>query len=213
MPKPGIKVAKRLIERGKAESAIPILEHLTKRYSFYVTPWILLARAHEAEGRMESSLESWRKAFFLQPSSTAIKEALDRHRDIQFGLGKQPALEPSPTTSTTLVGHSTLSRDPIDHDVVMNGPTPDMSQSQDLDELIAQLKDARITPSPPDFEAVPEDPAANSEDVVSETLARIYLNQGLQNEAATVYKKLADQTPDRAEYFLGKAEEILSSGE
>ena len=46
------------------------------------------------------------------------------------------------------------------------------------------------------------------EDVVSETLARIYSNQRFYEEAAAVYDKLASQQPARAEEFRKKASEI-----
>lgn len=78
----------------------------------------------------------------------------------------------------------------------------------DLDSLITELESARIVPKP-DFESVPPpDLKDNIEDMVSETLARIYASQKQYEEAARVYEQLAEQQPEEAEAFLAKAEEM-----
>ena len=81
---------------------------------------------------------------------------------------------------------------------------------EDLDRLISELESARIVPRP-DLENVPPpDLEDDIEDVVSETLARIYASQGQYDEAAHVYELLADQQPDKADEFKGKASEMRS---
>lgn len=78
----------------------------------------------------------------------------------------------------------------------------------DLDSLITELESARIVPKP-DFESVPPpDLEDNIEDMVSETLARIYASQKQYEEAARVYEQLAQQQPEEAETFMAKAEEM-----
>lgn len=78
----------------------------------------------------------------------------------------------------------------------------------DLDSLITELESARIVPKP-DFESIPS-PALDDdiEDVVSETLARIYASQKQYEEAARVYEQLAEQQPEQAPSFLEKAAEM-----
>jgi len=79
---------------------------------------------------------------------------------------------------------------------------------QDLDRLIEELETAHIVPDP-DIELLPVDELEpDIEDVVTETLARIYANQSYFTEAATVYDKLAAQYPDRAEEFKAKASDM-----
>jgi len=81
----------------------------------------------------------------------------------------------------------------------------------DLDRLIEELESARITPTPNPTDA-PE-PATSDEDdeddraddLVSETLARIYASQGKYREAMRVYLKLAAQKPDQMRPLLEKA--------
>jgi len=75
----------------------------------------------------------------------------------------------------------------------------------DLDRLINELESARIVPKP-DLGNLPETDADldfddDIEDVVTETLARIYANQAKYSEAARVYEQLAEQHPAEADRF------------
>ncbi|MBT8401878.1 MAG: hypothetical protein KJO98_15490, partial [Rhodothermia bacterium] len=61
----------------------------------------------------------------------------------------------------------------------------------------------------PDLDTVPEpDLTSDIEDVVSETLARIYATQKQYGEAARVYERLALENPDRAGEFEDKAADM-----
>lgn len=75
----------------------------------------------------------------------------------------------------------------------------------DLDHLIEELQSARIQPDP-DLDNLPTpDLDDDIEDMVSETLARIYASQGAYHEAARVYVQLAAQEPERSEELLREA--------
>ncbi|NNE45455.1 MAG: hypothetical protein HKN37_02215 [Rhodothermales bacterium] len=78
----------------------------------------------------------------------------------------------------------------------------------ELDRLIDELESAKIVPAE-DPESVPEpDLSVDIDDVVSETLARIYATQSQYTEAARVYDRLALENPDRADEFETKASEM-----
>jgi tetratricopeptide (TPR) repeat protein len=82
--------------------------------------------------------------------------------------------------------------------------------SDDLDHLIDKLESTRIEPDPDaEPEPRPEDPTPedDTEEVVSETLARIHEGQNDYQKAAHIYAKLADQEPHRADEFRQKAQE------
>jgi hypothetical protein len=82
----------------------------------------------------------------------------------------------------------------------------------DLDALIREIERApRIRPDPhfvPPSDEERIGTAADDEDVVSETLARIYETQGQFAEAAAVYEKLAGQRPGQADEFRRRAREL-----
>ena len=81
-------------------------------------------------------------------------------------------------------------------------------EANDLDRLIEELEAVRIVPRP-DLEALPTpDLDDEIEDMVSETLARIYASQKQYDEAARVYELLAAQHPERSEGFLEKAAQM-----
>lgn len=80
--------------------------------------------------------------------------------------------------------------------------------SDDLDRLIQELETARIVPDP-DLDDVPEPELDDDiDDMVSETLARIYASQEKYLEAARAYERLARMQPARADTFLERAEEM-----
>lgn len=75
----------------------------------------------------------------------------------------------------------------------------------DLDALIEELQSARIRPDPNIDDLPPDELDDNIDDMVSETLARIYASQGAYHEAARVYVQLAAQEPERSEERLRDA--------
>ena len=85
------------------------------------------------------------------------------------------------------------------------GPDQNIASEKDLDRLIDELESARIVPDP-DIESIPAtELETDIDDVVSETLARIYASQDYYAEASGVYRKLAVQHPDRKQEFEDKA--------
>ena len=86
--------------------------------------------------------------------------------------------------------------------------TDEWAEDQELDNLIQELESARIVPKP-DHEHI-EVPALEDdiEDMVSETLARIFEGQKQYAKAADMYEKLAVLHPERARKFEAKASEL-----
>jgi tetratricopeptide (TPR) repeat protein len=83
-------------------------------------------------------------------------------------------------------------------------------EPDDLDTLIRQIENApRIRPDAHFKEdAVEEDEDDDHDEMVSETLARIYEAQKQYDAAAHAYEQLADQRPERATELLSKAAEL-----
>ncbi|HLA62905.1 MAG TPA: hypothetical protein VK610_00640, partial [Rhodothermales bacterium] len=107
------------------------------------------------------------------------------------------------------VSEAPVAEAPVYEAPVEEAPTDNVAD--ELDALIRSLSDApRIRPDP-DFRPpapTPVEDEGELDDLVSETLARIYAAQRQYAEAAIVYEKLARQRPDEAEGFLQKAAEL-----
>ncbi len=83
------------------------------------------------------------------------------------------------------------------------------SVADELDLLIASLETApRIRPDPTFDGPAVRVPAADTGEMASETLARIYAAQHQYVQAALVYETLAAREPERAEALLGQAAEM-----
>ncbi|MCZ6705098.1 MAG: tetratricopeptide repeat protein [Bacteroidetes bacterium] len=81
----------------------------------------------------------------------------------------------------------------------------DTKKDVHLDLLIQELESARIVPDPDVAEISDAELEVDIEDLVSETLARIYAMQKYYDEARQVYETLARQNPDRQHEFETKA--------
>ena len=91
----------------------------------------------------------------------------------------------------------------------------DDTEKDELEELAEKLSNAKI-----EFSESADTPADNFEineddenlfpakDLVSETLAGIYFNQGNYEEAKSIYKTLIEIQPERADYYNKKISDI-----
>ena len=86
-------------------------------------------------------------------------------------------------------------------------------EDADLDRLIEDLESARIEPTPDPADVPEPDLEDDVEDMVSETLGRIYESQENYKEAAEIYLKLAAQEPEQARDYLEKAASLRKKAE
>ncbi len=195
------------LERGEAAAAVRALEKRLERTPLHVTACVLLARAYEAEARWPEAYRAWQRAYFLVPSSSVVAEGLHR-------TGERALATPSPEAR----GRS--ASPPEDHAapeaVPEAPPSPPVFSDEapdDLDSLISELEGARITPRP-DLDDLPApDLDDDLDDLVSETLARIYAAQEQYADAARVYDRLAEQDPARAAEHREKAAAMRARAE
>ncbi|MEZ4702771.1 MAG: tetratricopeptide repeat protein [Rhodothermales bacterium] len=113
------------------------------------------------------------------------------------------------TEATAFFDEPAEPAEPAEPPPAANGAARAMpAEDEELDRLIADLESARIVPKP-DYETIEApDLGAPIDDMVSETLARIYEGQKQYDEAARMYDKLAILKPDRADDFTQKAVEL-----
>jgi hypothetical protein len=82
-----------------------------------------------------------------------------------------------------------------------------------VDDIISNFiaQEPRIKPKPSKFFS-PEDMARQSAEqdssLVTETLAEIYLQQGLTDKAVEIYRQLSARFPLKSGYFAAKIKEV-----
>ncbi len=226
---PDIQQAADLLKSGQLVDARMMLQNLLHQVPSHLSARVLLARLNEAEGDDDAALTIWKQAAFLCPGNVVIENGL-REAILNKQFGRQVALvipkwdsdeespseplgvavrvsklEPPPTSAIWVPPSEPANAREEGTDEEEEEAIPEF---QDLDKLIQELESASIVPNPDIPMLSDEDLEQDLEDVVSETLARIYANQSYYAEASAVYKKLAKQKPDRAEEFLKRAAEL-----
>lgn len=200
MPLPDIRQAATMIEEGRIEPARTVLQNILHKVPSHLSARVLLARILESKGDMNGALTMWKQAAFHGPDVKLIEDGL-REALLKQRFGNPVPIEPLPadypvperaTTDTTSEA----------------SPGTNPPEFQDLDRLINELETASIVPDPEVPLLSADDLESDIEDVVSETLARIYANQSYFEEAAHVYEKLASQHPNRKDEFLQRSAEM-----
>lgn len=230
-PNAGIQDAARHLAEARTDEAVAVLERLVADFPAYVTAHVLLAKAYEASGQASVALEAWHRAYFLMPGSPLIiRERTRLLRSVP--VGDEPAapfasalatdFDEAPTDEAPAAETPSDVEDVADTtdavaDAVLDAidtaggvSEPDDDEPDDLDTLIQQIENApRIRPDAHfKEESVDEDEDDDHDEMVSETLARIYEAQKEYDAAAHAYEQLADQRPERATELLSKAAEL-----
>ncbi len=188
MSVPDLLHAASAMKSGDLDSAKSVLSDLITQVPGHITAHVLMAQTLEMGLDYDGALSHWKKAAYLCPENEVIESGLRK----------------------SVLRHlyaATVDYDPVSIEEASSdeAPTPEF---QDLDKLIEELETARIVPDP-EVDMIPQsDLDTEIEDVVSETLARIYAHQKYFLEAADVYEKLSDQHPEQREMFKAKAQEM-----
>ncbi len=204
-PPAGIQDAARHLAEDRTEEAVAVLERLVGTFPMYVTAHVLLAKAYEADGRLADALGSWHHAYFLMPGSPLVLR--ERARLLRAELSP-PAAATAPAPGAAGAGPLPAAEAPAAPSAEAPEPTGSLiDEVDDLDGLIERLGSApRIRPDADfDDDGVGWAEADDDEDIVSETLARIYESQGEHEAAARAYERLAALHPERAADLRTKA--------
>ncbi len=228
-PTAGIQDAARHLAEARTDEAVAVLERLVSDFPAYVTAHVLLAKAYEASGRSNGALESWHRAYFLMPGSPLIiRERTRLLRSVPLEdepaarvatesaatefVTDEPVAEFAPSPTPAYETPETDADEPLAPEETPEADPETLFDDEvdDLDTLIQQIENApRIRPDA-NFkdDSADEDDDEDHDEVVSETLARIYEAQKQYDAAAHAYEQLADQRPERATELLNKAAEL-----
>jgi len=232
MSLPDIQQASNLLKSGQLVDARMMLQNLLHQVPNHLSARVLLARLNEAEGDDDAALTIWKQAAYLCPGNVVIESGL-RDAILNKQFGRQVAivipkwdLEEDSVSEPLGVAVRVAKLEPLPPSAIWVPPSEPSTitdqvkdeeeeeeedaipELQDLDKLIQELGSASIVPNPDIPMLTDEDLEQDLEDVVSETLARIYANQSYFTEASAVYEKLAEQKPDRAEEYMRMAAEM-----
>lgn len=225
----GIQDAARHLAEGRPAEAVAVLERLVADFPAYVTAYVLLAKAYEANGRDGDALEAWHHAYFLMPGSPLVVRERTRllrtapvaptgpaeaEQEAQPVAAEPEVVEEAPEPAPEVEDEPDAKEEDEPDATAEAEPAPGddpLGEVDDLDTLIHQLENApRIRPDP-DFRDEGFEDDDEEEGVVSETLARIYATQKQYAAAARAYDQLAELHPSRAAEFAAKASEMRSN--
>jgi tetratricopeptide (TPR) repeat protein len=184
------------IRRGNENKAIEILLEGTSHYPNYAPAFLLLGKAFALIGSYDLSVENIRKGSDLIRSKKTYDYYIDEIEKIKNRKEvekKQEAAveEPAYSESESSKREATLAPRPLPVD-------------NNIEDLVKEIRES----------AAREIVEGNGEyyrEIISETLAKIYVSQGEINEAVKMYKKLKNVHPEKVDYFDRRIDELSTN--
>jgi tetratricopeptide (TPR) repeat protein len=178
---------------GNVQDAIGKLRAVSAQAPDLASVWVQLAELLEKSGALSEANEALTVAQRLVPNSPRIALMRDR-LDVALGVTETDGVDP--VTSEPEPAPS---------------PKPGHVASLDIDLLIADLQSGRTQAENAHAESESDDAdRSESQEIATETLAKIFENQKLFTEASRMYDLLADQEsrPEKAEIFRARSEDL-----
>lgn len=191
------------IEKNNIDEAIKILNDGLLNYPDFAAAFFLLGKAHTIKGNYGQALKYVKKGSELIHSSRTFDYYL---REIDAVKKQRQLFNVSRWAETANENFTSFAADKTF--------TPSNKNSESIEETLNKLtaeiegtaktiKDARKK-----IEEQKIKDASDSGLIVSETLAKIYINQGEIKEAISVYNKLKLKNPEKEIYFDSKIAEL-----
>lgn len=128
-------------------------------------------------------------------------------------IADEPTVEPHTEDITPEISMTEETENTAEQETAPEKESDDLLDER-LADLAREISFAKIKPEPPAEESDTEEAAAGKQEddmqIVSETLAKIYISQGKFKEALDVYKKLLLKSPDKKDYYQARVIEIES---
>jgi len=188
------RLASSEIDNKNYSSAIEILEKGIKKFPSYPTANFIYAVALAYQGKISDAIGVIKKTREFFPNEDTIRYYLNKVNRID-------------RDQNSFADSSRVSFVPgnMENEEVFEN---------DLASLAEKLKKAKINfRSSVAGDISPKEESAPAKQIVSETMAKIFISQGRIQEAIFVYEELVFLEPDKADYYNSKIEELkLQSG-
>jgi tetratricopeptide (TPR) repeat protein len=198
------RVAENEIEKNNIDEAIKILTEGLINHPDFSVAYFLLSKAHTIKGNYGQALKFVKKGSELIHSPKTFDyylreiDAIKKQRQL-FNVSRWADsandnfsnLNPTHTNKPESNGPAESIEDTLNRlTTEIDGATKSIKEAK------KKINDTRIKEY------------SNSDFIVSETLAKIYITQGEFKEAISVYKKLKLKNPEKENYFNTKIDEL-----
>ncbi|MDZ7766117.1 MAG: tetratricopeptide repeat protein [Melioribacteraceae bacterium] len=177
------RVAESFMNNGEYDHALSILEKGLEKYPDYVSAKIVLIE-------LLSKKNDYKRLINVVDE---IRDLVDE-KTVNYYLDKA---EEERNLSTEILGSE---------------KGEPRSIEDNLENLADTISKAKIPPASDESVSSSElpDPTPKGNQFISETLAEIYLMQSNYKEALSIYEKLLESNPNKAEHYKSKIDEIKS---
>ncbi|MBU1095940.1 MAG: tetratricopeptide repeat protein [Bacteroidetes bacterium] len=210
------RVAAKHLQNSEPEKALPILEAGLKKHPDYPTALIIYSltlaklrnkeKAKEIITRLSDIINSEETVVYYLNKINDIHES---DVEINFNLEEKNEAEINKENSPDIT--------PNEDKIKLEMKKADNDDLQDLADRLSKASIPVITESEaehPELTKKEEEPEFPGKSLVSETLAKIYFNQGNFNEALSIYETLIEIQPEKSEYYqkqISKIKEQLNN--
>jgi tetratricopeptide (TPR) repeat protein len=198
------RVAANEIEKNNIDEAIKVLTDGLNNHPDFSVAYFLLSKAYTIKGNYGQALKFVKKGSELIHSPKTFDYYL---REIDAIKKQRQLFNVSRWADSANDKFSNLNSNQSNK-IEKEKPAENIEET--LNKLTAEINGAAqtIVEAKKKIEETKSKDFSNSNFIVSETLAKIYITQGEFKEAISVYKKLKQKNPEKETYFDSKIAEL-----